>query len=319
MRSDEIISRARDAASIGDVAAWPSWPDSRVMALLNARHLALASDEMVKARAGYGSQKQHVTTTAGLGVYPVPDRAIGGGFEKLEIQLPGQTEWLPLGRLDVTGAEYYDQGPTKPNKPRRYVVQDGFAELLPTPDAAYPLRFTFFIRPSLLVTSQSSTQGGDGVIRGRVDSIDKTARTVTVNAVPFDQLLTSPAAITSGNQRLDIVHPAGTFACAMFNVSQTLAGTTFTLGGTESMDRVQVGDFVRVADQTDWPSNMPAEFHELLANRTAMEIALSIGVEEKVIGLGAGVQADLERWRSVRSPQVKSQPKVIPVRPMLLR
>lgn len=319
MRSDELVARSRNAAGIGDVAAWPSWPDSRILNELNDRHLALASDEIIRARAGYGSQKQQLTITAGLALYPVPDRAIGGGFEKLEIQYPGQTEWFPLDRVDVTGAEYYDQGPTKPGKPERYVVQDGFAELLPTPDAAYPLRFTFFIRPSLLVTSQSSTQGGDGVIRGRIDSLNKTARTVTVNAVPFDQLLTSPIAITSGNQRIDIVHPAGTFACAMFGVSQTLSGTTFTLGGTDSMDRVQIGDYVRAQDQTDWPSNMPAEFHRLLANRAGMEIALAIGVEEMVVGLGASVQADLERWRSVRNPQVKSQPKVIPLRPMLLR
>jgi hypothetical protein len=309
-----MIERTREAASIGGVAAWPDWTNTRILALMNARHLALASDEMIKARAGYGSQKQYFTTTAGLALYPVPDRAIGGVFEKLEIQYPGQTEWTPLTREDITGAEYYEQGPTKPNKPQRYVVQDGFVELMPVPDAAYSMRWTFFIRPSMLVTSQSSTQGGDGVVRGRITiAPNKTTRQITVNALPFDQSLSVPAAITSGNQLIDIVRPNGTFACAMFNVPQTISGLVITLGGTDSMDRIQIGDFVRVADQTDWPSNMPAEFHDILPRRTAMEILQTIGVEEMISVIGAGVQADVDRWRSVRNPQVKSQPKRIPV------
>lgn len=319
MRSDELTDRIRKASDIGDATAWPDFPESRLLQELTERHQQLMSNEEIRARAGYGVKEQLLTTTSGLQLYRVPDRAVGGALEKLEIQLPGQTRWTRLERVDVAGAEDYDPGPTQPGTPECYAIKDGYAELYPAPNAALPLRFTFYIRPSQIVTSQCSTLGGNGVVRGLITALNKVARTVTVNVVPFDQLLAAPAAITSANQQLDIVRPSGTFALSMYSVPQTLAGSVFTLGGTDSMDRVQVGDCVRAADQADWPTGLPEEAHRMLANRAAMQIVSDIGIDEKITTLGAIVQADLERFRENRSPQVKSAPKVIPVVPMALR
>lgn len=321
MRSDELVSMARESADIGTVAAWPDWTDARILRVLSQRHKSLMSDEEIRARAGYGVQTFSLACTIGEPLYPVPPRAVGGAFEKLEIQLPGQTKWDRLERVDVTGSEEYDFGTADPGRPTHYSVRDGFVELYRSPNAAYPLKFTFYMRPSQLVTSQSSALAGagDAVVRGLITAKNAAARTVTVNVVPFDQLLAVPAAITTGVQQIDIVRPNATFALAMYSQTQTLAGTTFTLGGTDSMSRVQIGDFVRVADQTDWPMGLPDEFHPMVGNRAAMEIARDIGVEEKVQMLGAVTQADLERFHNTRNPQVKSAPKVIPLRPMSFR
>ena len=286
---------------------------------LTERHLTMMSDEEIRARAGYGVQFQILTTAVDQQFYPVPSRAIGGAFEKLEIRLSGQTRWTPLDRVDVTGSEYFDLGTTQPGTPERYCVQDGFVQLYPSPNAALPLRFTFYIRPSKLVTSQSSTLGGDGVDRGRILFATASTRLIQVNALPFDQLLPVPVAITSGVQLIDIVRPNGTFALAMYSVPQTISGLVITLGGTDSMARIQIGDYVRVADQTDWPMGLPEENHRMVANRAAAELARDIGMEEKVRDLASVVQADLERFRNARNPQVKSQPKVIPLVPMWAR
>jgi len=320
MRSDELVDRVRKAADIGLVASWPDFPDSRILQELTERHQQLMGDEEVRARAGYGVQAVTLTTTAGQDLYPVPARAIGGALEKLEIQFGGQGRFYQLVREEVSGSEVWDFGPTAAaGTPGRFCVRDGFVQLYPPPSAGLSLRFTFYIRPSQMVTSQSSTLGGDGVVRGRITALDTTARTVTVSVVPFDQLLAVPAVITSALQLIDIVRPGGTFALSMFDVPQTLAGLVFTLGGTTSMARVQVGDFVRVADQTDWPMGLPEESHRMVANRAAAEVARDVGVEEKVSMLASVAEADLARFRRMRSPQVKSAPVVIPLRPMASR
>lgn len=320
MRSDELELRSREAADIGSVAAWPDWPPTKILRVMTARHRSAMSDEEIRARAGYGVQYQTLTCVVGQQLYPVPSRAIGGTFEKLDILPPGQTKWKQLDRADVTGSEEIDQGTTKPGMPLRYVVEDGFVRLLPSPSSALSIRFTFYIRPSQIVTSQCSTLGGDAVDRGRITSIAAIAsRQVTVNALPFDQLLAVPAALSTGVQRVDVVRPSGTFALAAFSLAQTFSGLVFTFGGTESLARVQVGDYVRVEDQADWPMGLAEESHEMVAIRTAMEIARDIGVEEKTSLLGALVQADLERYRNMRRPQVKSQPQAITIRPMWAR
>lgn len=316
MRSDELLTRLRDTAYIGSASAWPQYTDAKLLNELNDRLLALFSDEIVTARAGYGLQALTLTCVAGTDLYPMPDRAVGGGLEKLELQASGETTWAQLKRLDINEVQDVDVGSSQPNRPLWYCIQDGFVELYPTPSQAFLLKFTYYIRPSLLVTSQSSTLGGDGVVRGQVTAKNAGARTVTVNTVPLDQLLAVPAAITSGNQRIDIVRPSATFACSMASQAQTLAGSVFTLGGTDDMTRVQIGDFVRVANQTDWPSNVPEEFHRMIADRAAMEVLREIGLDEKQNNLALTVQADLIRYRQVTRPQVKSQPKAIPLSPI---
>lgn len=320
MRSDELVDRVRKAADIGDALAWPDFPDTRIMQELTERHCQLMGDEEVRARAGYGVQYRTLQTTAGVDLYPVPSRAIGGAFEKLEVLPSGQTRYLQLVRVEVSGSEQWDQGAAAPaNTPTRYVVRDGFVQLFPPPPAGLSLRFTYYIRPSQIVQSQSSTLGGDLADRGRITAIDGGLRTVTVNAVPFDQLISPPGVLTSGVQAIDIVRPNGTFALAMYDVPQTLVGLVFTLGGSSSMARIQIGDYVRVADQTDWPMGLPAESHRMVANRAAAEVARDVGVEEKTQMLASVAEADLARFRRMRDPQVKSQPVVIPLRPMQTR
>ena len=321
MRSDELLTRLRQTAYIGDVAACPEYTDAKLLNEMNDRLLALMSDEIVKANAGYGLKRSDTTCVAGTARYLVPPRSIAGTLEKLELQLVGASTWSMLSRVDINEAQIVDLGLTSTGIPRYFSVQDGHVELYPTPSAGYPLRFTFYIRPSQLVTSQSSTLGGDGVVRGRITSIDNLAasRQVVVDVIPFDQLLGTPAAITSGSQLIDIVHPDGMFSCAMFDVAQTYSGTAITLGGSASTADVRVGDFVRVADQTDWPSNLPKEFHRMIADRAAMEVLRELALDEKVGALGPTVQADVERFRRTIRPQVKSAPKVIPVRPYFTR
>lgn len=323
MRSDELIDRVRKAADIGDVASWPDFPDSRILQELTERHQQMMGDEEVRARAGYGVQSLITTTIAGQDFYPVPSRAIGGALEKIEILASGQQRYQQLIREEVSGSEAYDYGASAaPGTPARYSVRDGFVQLYPPPPAGLSLKFTYYLRPSQIVTSQSGGVSPSGVAnpdRGRITAINTTTRALTVNALPFDMLVDPPAAIVSAVQIVDVVRPVGTFVLTMRGTSQSIVGLVLTLGGSESMGRIQVGDYVRVADQTDWPMGLPVESHRMVANRAAAEVARDVGVEEKVAMLASVAEADLARFRHMRSPQVKSAPVVIPLRPMASR
>lgn len=319
MRSDELLDRLREKAVIGDAASWPDWPDSRLLNILSERHMALMSEEIVTSRSGYGIKTSLVTCSAGVARYPVPDRAVGGALETLWISRPGSSEPDELTREEVRDGFFFEQ--SSPGAPQRYIMQDGVVELYPTPDAAYTLVFKWYLRPSRLVTSQSSISGGDGLVRGRITDVNVAARTVTVNAIPFDQSLSPPAAITSGAllQHVDIVRPAGTFPALMWSQTQTYVGNVITLVGTDSMADVRIGDFVRVEDQTDWPMSLPTEYHWMIAARAAMEVLASTGHADDAAILGQSVGADLARFRQTVRPQVKAQPKAIPLAPMFAR
>lgn len=319
MRSDQLIKRLRRSAWIGDVAAWPDITDADLLDEMNDRYLALISDEIIVKRAGYGLRELPFTTTIGLQRYPVPDRAIGGAWDTLFRLLPDGKTWFPLSRVESRDIWQYDRGPTDVGIPAAYSVQDGNIEVYRSPNSATQLKYLYYIRPSYLVTSQSSTQGGDNVDRGRITVVNTGARTVTVNALPFDQLLSPPAPISTAVQPIDIVRPKGTFPCTMTSVTQSFTGLVFTLGGTQDMSDVAVGDYVRVAEQTDWPSNLPVEFHRMIADRAAMEVLREIGLEEKEQVLALTVKADLDRFRRTCVPQVKSQPKMLPCVPFLSR
>lgn len=319
MRSDQLVARVRESAVLGSAASWPDWTDARIIDNLNDRHLGLQTEEIITAQAGYGITESFPTCVAGQSLYPVPDRAAAGTIIKLELQVPGNTNWVPLNKVEITEAQNYDIGPTKPGQPGYYSIQDGFVELYQTPSAAFLMKFTFYMRPSTLVTSQSSTEGGDGVVRGLITSIGTPpARTVTVNVLPLNNGIATPAAITNASI-IDIIHPASTFALAMYSQPISIAGTTITLTSTDDMSRVRVGDFVRVAEQTDWPNNLPVEWHRMLADRAAMEITRSQGRADIAAQIAPTVAADLARFRVAIRPQAKNAPKVLPLRPFYAR
>jgi hypothetical protein len=308
----------RESAVLGSAASWPDWTDARILDNLNDRHLALQTEEIMTAQAGYGLTEAIVTCTAGQPLYPIPDRAAAGTIVKLELQVPGNTTWYPLTKVEITEAQLYDIGPTKPGQPYYYSIQDGFAELYQTPASAFLLKFTFYMRPSTLVTSQSSTEGGDGVVRGLITQVNTTARTVTVNVLPNNNGIASPTAITNASL-IDIIHPTSTFALAMYSQPISIAGTVITLTSTDDMARIRVGDFVRVAEQTDWPNNLPVEWHRMLADRAAMEITRSQGRADIAAQIAPTVAADLERFRVAIRPQAKNAPKALPLQPFYAR
>lgn len=316
MRSDQVLKRIRRTGWISDAAAWPDIGDQDLLDEFNDRYLALMTDEIVEARAGYGLKKFPIVCTAGVARYPVPGRTIGGGWDALQISTTSATTFEPLDRIEARDVWMYSSA-VSPGMPQRYCVQDDNIEIYPPPVSNFTLLYWYYQCPSDLVFQQSSTDNG-GVVRGLISALNKTARTFTA-IVPFDMSLTVPAAITTAVQLVDIVRGSGNFPTVAYSLTQSFTGSAWTIGGTQSLEDVQNGDWVRMVGQTDWPMNTSKEHHRMLCDRAAMEILREIGTPEDAAALALTVGADQQRFRGIRRPQVKNAPKMIPCRSVLTR
>lgn len=309
MRTDELVTAVRLSSFLPDAHA--DFTTARIQLELNDIMLEVFGAAVVGARGGYWLKTATTTLTASKNVYRIPARATVGGLEAVELA-QGTSQFVKLVQVAPEEAALY-AGPTgTTGTPSRFYVRGDQIVLLPTPDSgSYTLRFHYYVRPSRLVTQQSSTLGS-GTIRGQITAINTAARTLTVNVVPFDQELGTPAAITSALQRIDVVHPDGWHELALVGATQTLAGSVFTVGGSDSFDEIVVGDFVRSAEQTDWPC-LPDEFHRTLADAAACVALTSVGAADKAAFISGKVTADVQRLASLIEPRIKSSvPKLKP-------
>lgn len=327
MNSYEMIAAFKEAAVIGDnLSAWPDWTVARLLLAMTQRHQSLVSSILVRKNSGYGNAEEFVTCVPGDSDYPLPDRSVGTTLRMLEYQVPGQQTWNKIDRVDVTDTRYYDRGTASPGAPQTYAIKDSWVELYPTPSAAYVLKMTFFIRPSMIVTTQSTQTAGDassGAICGLITNLNKPARTCSIGNLPRDYMSTgNPEIISVQVPVVDIIHAAGNFALAQYSVPISFTGSgpyTVTFLGSKDISHVRNGDWIRVQEQAEWPVNLPGEFHGMLPLRSAMEILPKMGRADLAATLAPSAKADLDRFNEVVTPQVKSEPVKIPCRPMYAR
>jgi hypothetical protein len=273
---------------------------------------------VINARDGYWLKSTLVTTIAGHARYRVPDRAAMGGFDRVEMALSPTSEFLPLDSEPGADSSQWERSPGSIGQPRRYELRGNQIHLLPAPDSAnYVLRLWYYARPSQLVRPQSPTfteiaSVDAGVMdRGRITSIAGIAsRQVVVNAIPFRQRQASPAAIVTAVDKIDIVHVGGWHELALVDATQTFTGTTITIGGSDPLDDIEVGDYVRAADETDWPC-IPADFHRLHADLASMTVMVQLHLIEKAAAFGEKSGGDMDRFRDLLQPRVKDQARSI--------
>lgn len=310
MDTTQLILAVRESATLGDASAFPEYTDARILRELNDKLRTVFEDLVTKSRSGYWVHRYTFTTTPNLSRYRIPPRAVVQGLEDVQLSPIGSTtNYVSLDQVPVSDfARWEAQVGTQPVV---YCCSGDQVEFAPPVTAALPVKFLYYIRPSQMYTAQNSVSGTD---RGRITAFNAVARTVTVNAIPFDMSQFIPAAVTSGQQLIDIVHADGWHELAMVDITQTFTGLVFTLAGTANMDRVQVGDYVRVRDQTDWPC-LPDDFNRCLADAAAVKILIELHLSEKSELLGANNSNDIARFRSLLYPRVKAAPRMIGIRP----
>lgn len=324
MRSDELLERTRRAAFIGDENAYSAYTNQVLFDEMNDRLRSVFSDAIISARSGYWLTTVVFAGNVTYGSFRIPSRAAVGGLESVEYYLNGEYYHLrELSPREVAKWEVTSSS-TATGLPVGYWLDGEKVNLVRAPQSGVTIRLRYYLRPSLLVTSQSSTtfvSGSDGVIRGRVDFVDNANKKVTVNTLPFDQSLSTPAAITTG-AIVDLVRPTGWHMPTIVSAAATIVGNEITLSGTslgalnadEFNQAVRVNDYVRVADQTDWPA-LPSDFHRMLADATAANILREMDLTSKAETISTVASADFARFAQSIQPRVKSEPRSIRLRP----
>lgn len=300
MNTTELEQAIRNSAFIGDAAAFTEFTTNRILLEANDKLQTVFNDIVVKARAGYWAHEFIYTVAANDSRYRIPPRAVVQGLEKIECASALTGPWIPLEQVPIAVASYYKA--STQGTPYVFSVFGDIVDLMPTPAVGTFIKMTYYIRPSRMCPTQTA---------GLITAVNTVARTVTVNSVPVNYANDgTSSAITSGSTAIDIVHADGWHELSMVNVTQTLASTTFTLGGTDDMGDILVGDYVRAAGQTDWPC-LPDDFHRCLADAVAVKILLEQGLDDKANNLANNNGNDMTRFRSLLLPRVKSQPKAI--------
>lgn len=282
---------------MGDATTFPDYTDARLLIELSDELRTTFSRAVTQARSGYWLKQQFTTVVAGTAKYPIPRRAVIGGLENLSIA-DSSGKYYKLDEVSETHSQNYELASGQIGEVKKYVVRADQVVLLPTPSQAYTLRMSYYVRPSRLVTAQTA---------GLVTAVNATARTITVNSVPADK--DTGLTIVTG-ATLDVVHPSGWCELPLVGMASTLAASTFTIAGTAPMDEVLVGDYVRAADQTDWPC-LPEDFHRTLAKSAAVKVMSELHMLQKADATAGQVNADLQRFSDLLVSRVKSEAKVL--------
>lgn len=300
----------RKSAFIGDASAYPAYDTNKLLDELNDKLMTVFEDIVVGARNGYWAHEFVYTTVASDSRYRIPPRACVQGLEKVEYATSSAGPWTALDEIPISVAQDYRS--QTPGDPLVYTFSGDVVDVIPTPPAGNFLKMTYYIRPSRLMPSQSINLLGAGTSRGKITAINTGTRVVTVDVIPFDQSLAVPAAITSGVQKIDIVHADGWHELSLVGATQTFSGLNITVGGTDDLGDVVVGDYVRVADQTDWPA-LPDDFHRCLCDAAAVKILIELSMQAKSDALAINNGNDIMRFKSMIAPRNRSQPKQIPI------
>jgi hypothetical protein len=264
-------------------------------------------DLVVKSRCGYWLHERVFTTTPGNNRYRIPPRAVVGGLEAISINSVTNSAFYEIPEVPVNDMVTFEGTPGRLGQPVVYVVIGDVIELIPTPSTVFQIKMTYYVRPSQLVPQQSNSLSPFGIL-GLITAVNPTARTVTIAQIPYDQ---NTVNVLANNVQCDIVHPDGWHELSLVDSRATFTGGgpfTVTMGGTDDMSQVAVGDFLRAADQTDWPC-LPDDFHRTLADVTAVKMLIELHLSEKAGLLATNAGNDVARFRNLLYPRVKSAPK----------
>jgi hypothetical protein len=244
---------------------------------------------VVNARGGYWLKRETVTTDGVRKRYRFPYRAIAG-----------MAEAVRLG----TGAQNDSAIPS-------HRIFGDVVEFETAPSANQVLTWEYYLRPSRLVPIQTN---------GRITAIDTTAAdpNVTVNVIPLRQLGSGAPANLATLGRADIVKPNGWHEVCLVNSIVIIVGSVIHFAPNTDLTDVEIGDFVRSADETDWPC-LPDDFHRTLADVTAVSVLTSKKLSPAAQALATKAGPSLERLQDLLTPRVKDEPPVVMASYSMLR
>ena len=323
MREDALIAEVRRAAQLPDDFA--DYTDAIIRTELNTQLQRRFARVMVKARVGMLLKRYSQTLTSGTATYPLPSRAMHAGAECLHVSL-GTSSW-PLEQVEAHQVWQYENMAT--DRPRFYAMLGSSYRLYPTPNAAYTVLLQYYLRPSRIVEKQ--TTAAIGQILDVAGTEDDATRTLLVSSMASLVDRDTGVAITTA-ARVDIIRGNpdvlastyesfdSSYEAVAVNLPWDTAGLSTVIGGVggRDMSEIRAGDYIRAADQSEWPS-IPHEYHPALCWATAAKICRDRGMANTAQALEADVSAALSDLADDIQPRVKSSAQTLVPRAHMLR
>jgi hypothetical protein len=312
LNSTELLAAVRRAARIADTH--PDWTDAVLLEELTQTLRTVFVRAMVESGEGYWRQPHYQQLTTGVAAYPMPPRAAQQTLWGVEYRAAatsgGCTDCsLSAGTFStLTRASYQDSAAQESttDTPKRWLEYGDHFRLVPTPNTNNAqIRCWYPVRPPALVAAQLAT--ADGV----VTTSSPGSKTITVTGTPRGPSGGGGSALgSSGGYRIDVVSPNGGHELHLVGaLVASFAAGVFTLTcPPQDMARIQAGDLVRYADESELPM-LPREYHQTLAEATAAAVLVRMGVQARAEMLSGKVQADLERMKVIATPRTKDTPR----------
>ena len=301
MNTTELIAQVRLNALLED--GMLDYTDSVIIRELN-HSLTTKFERMVTdARAGYWLQSKVFTATAGNPIIRMPPRACG--LSKVDLgDVTTDPVYVRLPQMREGHTNLYTAPASSTGRPQHWVARGDRIVLLPAPDDAYKVRVWYYVRPSRLVQPQTST------FLGLITFVDSTTRIISCgNGVPLSYNETGVSSAISSGSKIDVVSSSGWHELQLVSEPATIFSTSFTCTGSGDMSSIQVGDYVRAEEQTEWPP-LPDDFHRCLADITSIKILIQRDFQSKAMGYAQDVNSDLSRFSSLINDRVQEEQQV---------
>lgn len=238
--------------------AQASYSTTEILSMADEETRSYVVPLVLKEREDYWVSPHDVALVDGTIAYRIPYRAVGGKLREVYlIDVNGNLIQFPRARIsDLEDANwgFWTEGNVL------NIVDDG---TLSVTNLAVTLRMYVYLRPNALVATTAATT---------VSSFNATAKTITLASTPSGY---------AGQTTWDIVRAKPGFETLAFDAAGTLAASTITF--TNALpDDLAVGDYVCLPEQTPVPQ-IPAELHDLLAQRVAVVMLSNKGMADKLV------------------------------------
>lgn len=293
MDTSECITYAREQATIATNST--EWDSPKLLSLLNQARVDIFEPIIAACKCGYWTHVLTRTLGANNPVVRLPPRT--AAFLQVDVR-HNQGQWCPLTEMTEAEQQDYERisAGGRSSYPIAYVIRGSTMHLVPAAaDGTYSIRVKVVARPSKLYMPQ----GG-----GIVTDVDTSTNTIELTSLPNDMIT---SAVISGTLNIDVIEPIDNFELSLFNAQATVIDSTHVqVADGYSLLKIQVGDYLRVANQSEWPQ-LPEPFHQALATTAAIIPCVQRDLYDRANDLRQQVSSSVIRLTDHLKPRAKTQ------------
>ena len=135
-------------------------------------------------------------------------------------------------------------------------------------------------------------------------NIDYVTGIVTLTSLPLDKIT---GVAIAGTLNVDIIEPSDNFELSLFNAQATVIDATHVqIAAGYQLQRIQIADNLRVANQSEWPQ-LPEPFHHNMASAAAIAPCVQRDLYDRAADLRQNVSSAVNRLASHLRPRVWTQ------------